>query len=292
MIFFIKRALLDIRDNRFMHLIAIITIALSVLIVSAFVLFFVNASEILNTWKQGVRVMAYLKPDVADSQVLVIKQTILGMPGVEDVVFISREEALELLKADMKRQASLFENLGENQLPDAFEIHMVASARSWGKVEILAREIESVSQIEDVEYGQKWLGRFSSIFNLFRITGFAMGALFFLAAVFIVANTIRLILYSRREEVEIMRLVGASDGFIKAPLYIEGIIQGAFGGVLGVLTLFAAYLAISANMGEGIAGTFFQLKFLSFGAWFGIIICSMFLGWLGCYLSLKQFLKA
>jgi cell division transport system permease protein len=130
-----------------------------------------------------------------------------------------------------------------------------------------------------------------SIINLFRLTGYAMGGLFFLAAVFIVANTIRLVLYSRREEVEIMRLVGATDGFIKAPFYIEGLVQGALGGMIGLAVLFVIFLLVSLNVEQGLTAGLFTIRFLSPGASCGILVCSMFVGWLGCYLSLKQFLR-
>ncbi len=92
---------------------------------------------------------------------------------------------------------------------------MIPSSQSWKKVENLSGKIKSLPYVDDVEYGKKWLGRFTNIVSLFRLTGYGVGGLFFMAAVFIVANTIRLVLYSRREEIEIMRLIGASDSFIK-----------------------------------------------------------------------------
>jgi len=111
-------------------------------------------------------------------------------------------------------------------------------------------------------------------------------------ALFITANTVRLSIYSRREEVEIMRLVGATDRFIATPFYIEGFLQGIIGGGLGLLILFAAYLALSSGIEASTSlGLFFDVRFLSPGYGITIILFSAFLGWLGCYLSLKQFLK-
>ena len=92
-------------------------------------------------------------------------------------------------------------------------------------------------------------------------------------------------------QVEIMRLVGATDSFIKAPFYIQGLIQGAFGGIIGLVTLFFSFLLISLSMERGISPGLFTIRFLSPGAFCGIILGSTFAGWIGCYLSLKQFLK-
>ena len=286
------RAVQDIKDNGFLSAVTIITIALSILIVSAFALFFTNANNVMNYWGKGVRIMAYLKPDTSQINFPDIKSKIQVIYGIHDVNFISKEEAFKRLKEQMKRQSSILMNLNENPLPDAFEISIIASSQSGEKVEAIATKIESLSSIEDVEYGQKWLERFTNIFDLFRLAGYAMGGIFFMAAVFIVANTIRLVIYTRREEIEIMRLVGASEKFIRGPFYIESIIQGTLGGIIGIAVLFITFKLIASNVEHSFKHGLLNISFLSPEFYFGIILCSMFVGWLGCYISLKQFLKA
>jgi len=286
-----KRALSDILNNRFLNAVTIITIAMSVLIVSAFYLFFFNAGEVMSAWKKGIRIMAYIKPGVEGDSLMEMENRIRGMYGVQEVRFISKIVAFEALKEQMKRQASLFRDLKENPLPDAFEIRVIPSSQSMQKIEEAALRIEALEGIEDAEYGEKWLGRFSNIFDLFRFVGYGLGSLFFMASVFIVANTIRLVLYSRREEIEIMRLVGATDGFIRAPFYFEGLILGGLGSFLGLSALFVAFLMVSSNMEQGLAGNLFDIRFLSFNVLALVMACGMSVGWLGSYLSLRQFLK-
>jgi len=291
MILYYKRAVRDILENKFLNVVTIITIAIAVLVVSAFALFFINASDIMGAWKKSIRVMAYLKPGIPYVKISELKLTVQKLDGVQDVKFISKDQALQMLKDQMKHQSSLFADLKENPLPDAFEIQMIADSQNQEKIEALANRLESLPEIETVEYGQRWLARFTNIFNLFRLTGLTLGGLFFMAAMFIVANTIRLVLYTRREEIEIMRLVGATDGFIKAPFYIEGIIQGALGGVIGLGILFVTFVVVSSNVEQGFAPDLITIRFLPIKALVAMILCSMFVGWIGCYLSLKQFLK-
>ena len=290
-ILFFKRAIEDFRNNRLLNVVTLLTVSLSILIVSAFVLFFINTNEIMNFWKKGVRLMAYLKPDIPDPDLLDLRRQIQAMSGVEDVVFISKEEAYQQLKAQMKRQASLFDNLDKNPLPDAFEIRMTSGTQSWENVEFLATQIESLDEVEEVEYGQKWLGRFTQIFKLFTLTGYAMCAIFFMAAVFIMANTIRLVIYSRRDEIEIMRLVGAAERFIKIPFYIQGLLQGALGACIGLIILFVAFWFMASNIERGFFPGLFNIQFLSPLISGIIVLSSMLVGWLGSYLSLKQYLK-
>jgi len=291
MILHYKRAIQDILDHKFLNAVTIITIAVSILIVSAFALFFVNASDIISSWQKGIRIMAYLRPNIPHADIAALKLNIQDFYGVQNVKFISKEEGLQMLKDQMKRQPSLFVDLKENPLPDAFAIRMIPTSQNQEKIEGLTTRLEALPEIDDVEYGHRWLARFTNIFNLFKLTGFALGGLFSVAAVFIVANTIRLVLYTRREEVEIMRLVGAADSFIKAPFYIEGIIQGALGGAIGLAALFVTFLIVSSNVQQSFAPDLFTVRFLSIKVYGTIIFCSTCVGWLGCYLSLKQFLK-
>ena len=272
-------------------MITIITISLSILIASAFTLFFVNTSEIINSWKKGLRLMAYLKPGINKDGLKDLKRAIQALDDVDNLQCISKQEALSRLKAQMEHQSSLFENLTQNPLPDSIEIRMTSTNESWQKIDSLAAQVEALPQIEEVEYGQQWVGRFAHIISLFRLAGYAMATLFFMATIFIVANTIRLVIYSRREEVEIMRLVGATDNFIKIPFYFEGLIQGALGAIIGLAVLYTVYIFISSSVDNEFFPGLFRFHFLSPALLMAILLISMLVGWLGCFISLKQFLK-
>jgi len=288
---FVKKALADIRSNRFLNLITMITISLSILVVSVFLLFFENASRAIESWNQGGRAMIYLNKEFSLEMLPELKVKINALGDIDKIVYISKAQALDKLKKNMSSQSAFLKTLKENPLPDALEIRM-KSYHSFEEVQKVAQSIKAIEIVEDVEYGQGWLGRFLQIFNLFKITGYAMCILFFLIALFITANTVRLAFYSRKLEIEIMRLVGASETFIKAPFYVEGLLQGFLGGFIGLTILLIAYLAISSGMTQSLASyLYFDIRFLSVKMIGLIIAGSTFLGWFGCYLSLKQILK-
>jgi len=287
-----RRAIQDLISNRFLNSVTVVTISLSILIVSAFALFLANVGDLVNVWRQGVRMMVYLQPDLQRDRIPGLRAEIQSMYGVAETSFISKEEAIKRLREQMQRQSSIMVGLDHNPLPDAFEVRMIPTTQTEEKMETLAMALEQLPEVEEVEYGQQWIGRLTSVFNLFRLAGSALGALFFMAAVFIVANTIRLLIYARREEVEIMRLVGATDGFIKAPFYIEGMILGALGGLIGLGSLFLMYVVVSSNVEASLTGGSFNLRFLPLEIVGAILVSSIFVGWFSCYLSLKQFLKA
>lgn len=288
---YFKKALIDIRSNRFLNFITIMTIALSILVISVFMLFFENTSRLLESWNQGGRAMVYLKDEFTIDRMSQLKEKISAAGDIIEINFISKDHALEKLKKDIASRSAFLTTLKENPLPDAFEIRMKVS-KDFQKVKQMAENIERLELVEDVEYGQGWLGRFLNIFNLFKITGYLMSSLFFLIALFITANTVRLAFYSRQTEVEIMRLVGATERFIKAPFYVEGLLQGVLGGILGLVILMLCFFAVSSGINESLASyVFIDIRFLSFTAVIIIILSSTFLGWFGCYLSLRQLLK-
>lgn len=291
MIHFVKKALADIRSNRFLNFITIITISLSILIVSVFILFFENSSRMIESWNQGGRVMIYLKNDFTMEMLPDLKEKINAVGETEVMIYIPKTYALEKLKKNMSSQSTFLNTLKDNPLPDALEIRMKSNS-SFEKIEEFAQSIKAIETVEDVEYGQGWLGRFLKIFDLFKITGYAMCSLFFLIALFITANTVRLAFYSRQLEIEIMRLVGATETFIKAPFYLEGVLQGFFGGIIGLAVLLISYLVVEPGITQNLASyIYFDIRFLSVQIILLIIFGSTFLGWFGCYLSLKQILK-
>ncbi len=288
---FYQRAVKDILDNRFLTAITVVTIALSILIAAAFALFFINAGDVLNIWQKGIRMMVYLKPDTSDAGRLDTKYRLQSIAGVQETRFISKEEAMQKLKQQMVHYSALLDNLKENPLPDAFEVTVKPMARNSTELSFLAERIGALSTVEEVEYGQQWIQRFSNIINLFRLAGYGIGTLFFMATVFIVANTIRLVLYSRRDEIEIMRLVGATDRFIKIPFYLQGMIQGGLGTLVGLLVLLAGYYSLTAHFNQSVSSQLIVLRFFSLGYCAAIICGGVLVGWLGCFVSLKQFMK-
>lgn len=291
MIRYIKKALADIRSNRFLNLITIVTISLSILVVSLFLLFFENASRVIEGWNQGGRAMIYLESFFSPEMLPDLEARINSLGEVEDMRFIPKSRALEKLKSEMSSHTRFFDTLKQNPLPHALEIRMKTHG-DFQEVAAFAKKIGALEMVESVEYGQGWLARFLKIFSLFRITGYAMCGLFLLIALFITANTVRLAFYSRRLEIEIMRLVGATETFIKTPFYVEGLFQGFLGGVLGILILLAAFFTVSSGISQNLSTyVYLDIRFLSVKAMGLIILASTFLGWFGCYLSLKQILK-
>ena len=297
MIHYFKKILKDLKANFFLNAVTVIAIALAVLIFSAFTLFFINADQVLKHWISDMRIMAYIKPgyikpETFKKEISEIKYQIKAIPGILYVEFIPKEKALEQFKIQLGSQTSLIEGLKDNPLPDSFEIRMGLSSDNWKNIEPAAKQIKTIDAVEDVEYGQEWLGKFISFFKLFRLTGYAMGVLIFMAAVFFSANTIRMVLYSRREEIEIMRLVGASDSFIKDPFYIQSLILGAAGGSIGLAGLFFLIRLISLNYEISFSKNLSQIRFIPLELLIGILLGSMLVGWTGCFISLRQFLKS
>ncbi|CCK82443.1 permease-like cell division protein FtsX [Desulfobacula toluolica] len=288
---FLKKAVADIRSNNFLNLITIMTISLSILVVSVFLLFFENIDRVIESWNQGGRAMIYLKKEFRPDMLPELTAKINALGEIDEIVYISKTQALDKLKKEIASKSAFLKTLKNNPLPDALEIRMKPYKR-FEKIQTFAQNIKAINIVEDVEYGRNWLGKFLKIFNLFKITGYAMCSLFFLIALFITANTVRLAFYSRKLEIEIMRLVGATETFIKTPFYVESLVQGFLGGIFGLAALLIIYLTASSGIMQSLAAyVYFDIRFLSVKLIILIIAGSTFLGWFGCYLSLKQILK-
>ncbi|PIE74756.1 MAG: cell division protein [Deltaproteobacteria bacterium] len=286
-----RRAFSDIKNNKFIHLITFITIILSLLIIGTFVIFAVNASELLDEWKSGIKLIVYLEDNLSQAEIDRTKFEISKFEEIENVEFISAEKELSQLKKSMTRQKGIFENLKENPLPDSFEVFVKKEKKNQEIIEVLAKKIEKFKTVTEVEYGREWIGKFAKIISVSRLAAICMGAVFFMVTIFIIANTIRLALYSKKEEIEIMQLVGADEKFIKSPFYLQGLIHGAAGGAAGLIILFILFFVFSINIGQDFSSFTIKIKFMSLQSVLIILFCSTLAGWFGCYLSLRQFLK-
>lgn len=287
----IKRALRDIKQNAFLNLVCVLTISLSVFIVSAFLLFFINATDFLDGWRQGVRIIVYLSDGTTEAQRGTLMAAIKQTGAAEDMTFLSKEAALEDLRGKIGEQSSLLEGLDKNPLPDSLEITLKASCCGPADIEKLAGRVKGLPNVENVEYAQKWLHRFNGIYNLFKITGGVLASIFFIATLLIIANTIRIIMYSRREEIEILRIVGADENFIQYPLFIEAVLQGVMGSLIGITALFLAFVLTVPGLAMEGPFSFFEMRFIPVRVLLAIVFCTMMIGWVGCYFSIRKFLK-
>ncbi|MEW5909979.1 MAG: permease-like cell division protein FtsX [Thermodesulfobacteriota bacterium] len=288
---FFGKAVRDMAANAFLTLVTVITISFSVLIVSTFGLVLLNISDLLDMWKGGIRVMVYLKEDCSEKKRPALEHSIRNLPGISDLKLISKTEGLMRLKSQMKHQPSFLADLKENPLPDAYEIALTPSHHHPDQIYRLAASIQQMDCIDEVEYGQLWLERFAGVLGLFRLAGYALGGLFCMAGTFIVANTIRLVLYSKREEIEIMRLIGATDGFISTPFYLQALIQGGAGGLLGTSLLYLIYFFAAIKVQGYTAFGPVSIRFFPIGFLFILLLSGMLVGLIGCFISLRQFLK-
>jgi cell division transport system permease protein len=286
-----RRGFADFLNYRYLHGICVVTIALSVFVISAFVLFLTNAGDLMGSWKKGIRIIAYLENGVGEAERLDIIHSIRNFDGVDGVEYVSSNQGLEWLRAEIGRQSGLLDGLMDNPLPDALEISLIADIEGAGAISTLADRISGLPRIADVEYAREWLERFGGVYSLFRMTSMVLISLIFAAVMMIVANTIRLILYSRIEEIKITRIIGANDAFIKYPLYFEGLFLGFSGGLAGLLLLYAAFSITVPQLSSAGLLIYFHVNFLSLPMILIILLSSTTVGWTGCYLSIRRFLK-
>ena len=231
----------------------------------------------------------YLQDDVSREQARDIEKDLKNLQGVEQVTFVSREEAMERFKERLGDQKTLLEALDEtNPLPDSFEV-MITQPEL---VKTAAASIERYDGVESARYGQDVMEHLFDMTRLIRIFGFSIMLVLALATLFIIANTIRLTVFARRKEIAIMKYVGATDWFIRWPFILEGMVMGLFGSIIAAIVLRFAYTGVVEAIYESLA--FFPLiptyPFINYVT-FLVIISGMIIGATGSALSLKRFLK-
>lgn len=291
--FFLSRAITNIRQNVFVNVVTIGTITLALLIVSLFLLVFVNLENATDSLSERVQVTVYFNNELTGQDQAMYREKIIALPGVTRVSYVTRDEALKRFRIRLRGQETLLDGVGAEILPTSFEIALKRSHRETASVENVVSALKKIPGITEVQYGEEWVRRFNSFLNFLRLLGALLGGFLVIAATFIVSNTIKLTIYSRRDELEIMSLVGATRFFIKAPFLLEGLIQGIVGSSLSVLLLFGLYKGFLHNAGSFL--TFNPassgLSFLSLEYIAGLLLAGAVLGFAGSLTSLKRFVN-
>jgi cell division transport system permease protein len=291
--YFTARAVGNIRQNYLLSLLTVGTIALAMLIISLFLLVFVNLEGATEDWSKRVQVVAYFEKELSPQEVSGFRGRIGSLKGTAGVVYVTKNEALARFRERLKGQESLLEGVSPDVLPSSLEISLNATSRNADSIEIFVANLKRIPGIGEVQYGGEWVGRFTAFMSFLRLVGALLGGFLLLAVMFIISNTIKLTIYARKDELEILNLVGATRFFIKAPFLIEGIIHGAVGSLIAVLTLGGFYLAFMNNaanflsfnpVGEG-------LSFLPAGYLAGLFAGGVLLGFVGSITSLRRFIN-
>ena len=287
----LRRAFRSLWENLYLNLVATGVIAASVLMLGVFLMVMYNLNAITHSWASDVHVSAYFRQDVPVERCFEIKEQVAAMPGVEAVRFVSEEEARAYLVDQVPETATVLVELGEGVLPPSLEITLEpAMAREKGIQEMV--DALALPELEEVDYGQQWVERFNSFLALLRLLGLILGGLIALAAVFLVANTIHLVVYSRRTELETMRLVGATDDTIMAPFLIEGLVQGVLGSGLAAVGLVAVHKWVILRLQHALDLTLAEdpLAFLPLEYTLALVLVGAALGVLGAWSAVYRFL--
>jgi cell division transport system permease protein len=290
--YFSARALANLKQNVFVSIVTVGTISLALLIAALFLLVYVNLEGMAEGWSDKVQITAYFDREPSPLAVAALKGRVKAIPGTAKVVFVTQLEAEKRLRGRLKGQESLLEGVTPEVLPASLEISLDRGHRESAAVASYVTALKQISGITEVQYGEEWVKRFNSFMSLFRLMGTLLGGFLAIAVLFIVSNTIKLTIYARKEELELLGLVGATRFFIKAPFLIEGVLQGAAGAVISLLALLACYYAFLKNAGNflGVNPAAAGLSFLPVTHLAAILCGGVLLGFIGSLTSLKRFI--
>jgi cell division transport system permease protein len=239
--FLVAEAFRDLRRAGRVAISAIVLIMLSLGAVGSFLLLSGNLGKAVATWRDGLRVIVYLKqePSTAASAALVRK--VEGLPGVAAVRYVSRADALAVLKQVLGKEKGAADSLTSNPLPASIEVTPSAEGATPDGARRLVERLSALPEAEDVAGGVEWVDKLARLQRLVTLVGLGFGAVLAVAAILTVTTATTLVLHARRHETEIMRLVGAPELTIRLPLLLQGMVQGLLGAVLALVALAVAF---------------------------------------------------
>jgi cell division transport system permease protein len=258
-------------------------VGVALFVVGLFALAAFNLEEALREVEARVEVVAYLRDDARSAEIELAHQELSALPEVQDVTFITKEMALENARRDLPELQSVFSDLAVNPLPASLEIRLQPGFRTTESIEAVSELAGSYPFVEDVAYGREWVEK---LFSLRRVAGVSvavLGAAFAVVAALIIGTALKIAVFARRDEIYIMRLVGARDGFIRRPFLIEGGLTGLLGGVIAALLTYVTFRIVYSFL--------FSLSWIP-GSWvvWGILAGAAF-GVLASGISVRRHLR-
>ena len=287
---FFREAVRRIWVSKRTSFVAIAMIAISLLIVGGFLLVAENLGRAATQWQGRSRIIIYLDPAATPQQTQAVDAFLAARPELAQRRLVTREEALARFKTYFANLSEVVGQLDDNPFPPSYEVDVdprLAQSRGLANNITLLR---AMAGVEQVQYDWEWLTRLRRLVNVINIIGLVAGGILGIAACFTIANVIRLTMLLYREEIEIMRLVGATERIIRGPFLLEGFLQGTIGGVLAIALLFALYEIARGSLApsSSILWSFLFLGFLPWTKIAALIAGGMFAGWFGSWLSVRE----
>jgi len=266
---------------------AVLTIAIVLVLAGSASLLVDNMTGILDEFGSELQLTAYLEASTSEEDQRLLAGRVAAAPGVDRVEIVTKQQALERFEA-IAGGPELLAGLDENPLPASLEIHLLPEARTAEAIGILKASLDGLKGIDELAQGQEWIEGYSRAVALVRTAALGISIVLGMAALLIVANTIRLAVFSRRDELEILALVGASRTFVRVPFLLEGTLQGLLGGLIALLAVYGAYemLLPQIHFGLELVVGRTELRFFTTGEAFRLVTSGAGLGLLGSITAL------
>ena len=269
----LREALQAFRRAPLLSALSVITIAFALYAVSLFGLVAVNLRAALHSVEQRVEVVAYLLRGTPAETIALASQDIAAFPEVKRVTFVSEDEALRLARRELVEFRDAYRDLTVNPLPASLEIELKDGYQNAENTAAVADRLRGYGFVDDVRYGREWIENLDRLRNIAGLVGLSIGIAFAAVAIVIIGVTIRIAVLQRAREIAIMRLVGATNGFIRGPFLLEGALKGLLGGLLAVGLCYGTYQLFRGQVALATSGIIFlSPRLLALGVVFGISI--------------------
>ncbi len=288
--YLVREAWANMRTNRTTTIVAILTTAFTLACVGIFLLLYVNLRNAAGWLQEDVKIMVYVGDRLSREGMQELERTLKSDRMVAGVLFVSKEQALGEFRAQFPADSHLLEGLGENPLPASFVVTLAPNFRSPDAMKGWVERVQTMEGVAKVDYNQEWISVLAELIGYSELVAIGVGVLLSAAAVTIIGNTIRLALFARREEIEILRAIGATRTFIRIPYFLEGAVLGACGSALslGILRLgFELFLQQIQSAGR-FSGMENLISFFPLSVCLALVAAGMGLGFAGSVVSLLR----